>query len=168
LKVSALSGGGMLLSFIFPGFELNAAPILVADFTPNAYIKISANGNIVLLAPNPEIGQGVKTSLPIIIAEELCVDWKKIKVELAPLDSKFGRQTAGGSGSVRGRFAELRKIGATAREMLVTAAAQTWNVPPTECVAENGTVLHKPSGKKLSFGELAAKELLWKCRQILP
>lgn len=154
LKITALSGGGMLLSLAFPN-SAEAAP--VADFTPNVYIKIGADGTIILQAPNPEIGQGVKTSLPIIIAEELCVDWKKIQVELAPLDSKFGRQMAGGSGSVRGRFAELRKVGATAREMLVTAAAQTWNVSPSECTAENGMVIHKSTGKKLGYGELAAK-----------
>ena len=154
LKITALSGGGMLLSLAFPSIA-EAAP--VADFTPNIYIKIGADGTIILQAPNPEIGQGVKTSLPIIIAEELCVDWKKIQVELAPLDSKFGRQMAGGSGSVRGRFAELRKVGATAREMLVMAAAQTWNVSPSECTAENGTVIHKSTGKKLGYGELATK-----------
>ena len=129
LKVSALSGGGMLVSFSLLNQVSEAMPVEDAVFTPNVYIKISSNGTIVLLAPNPEIGQGVKTSLPMIIAEELCVDWKKIQVELAPLDSKFGRQTAGGSGSIRGRFTELRTLGATAREMLVTAAAQTWNVP---------------------------------------
>ena len=154
LKITALSGGGMLLSLAFPSIA-EAAP--VADFTPNVYIKIGEDGTIILQAPNPEIGQGVKTSLPIIIAEELCVDWKKIQVELAPLDSKFGRQMAGGSGSVRGRFTELRKVGATAREMLINAAAQTWNVSPSECMAENGTVIHKNTGKKLDYGELASK-----------
>ncbi len=161
LKVSAISGGGLLLSMVLPGFEANAAPNVVpnaaADYMPNIYIKIQADGSIVLLAPNPEIGQGVKTSLPIIVAEELGVDWKKIKVELAPLDSRYGRQAAGGSGSVRGRFAELRKMGAAAREMFVNAAAQTWNVPAADCTAEDGMVLHKSSVKKLSYGELAAK-----------
>jgi len=111
---------------------------------------------IVLMAPNPEIGQGVKTSLPLIIAEELEVNWQTIQVELAPLHSAMGRQTAGGSGSVRGRYTELRTIGATAREMLVAAAAQTWSVPVTECAAANGEVTHTPTGKKLSYGALAA------------
>src|SRR5678815_2900945 len=109
------------------------------------------------MAPNPEIGQGVKTSLPMIIAEELCVNWKKVQVEVAPLETKYGDQSAGGSGAIRGRFAELRTVGATAREMLTKAAAQTWNVPDAECVAEDGSVIHKASGKKLSYGELAAK-----------
>src|SRR5262245_55878809 len=122
LRVSAVSGGGMLLSFslLNEWFETTSPGDPV--FTPNGYIRISADGTIVLMAPNPEIGQGVKTSLPIIIAEELCVDWKKVQVELAPLDGKYGDQTAGGSGAIRGRFAELRRIGATAREMLVKAA----------------------------------------------
>jgi isoquinoline 1-oxidoreductase subunit beta len=147
----------MLLSFSMFDLSAEAKSLEDAAFTPNAYVRINADGTVVLMAPNPEIGQGVKTSLPMIIAEELCVDWKKIKVELAPLDSKYGNQTAGGSGAIRGRFAELRKVGATAREMLVTAAAQTWNVPKTECIAEDGFVIHKASGKKLSYGELAAK-----------
>ena len=109
------------------------------------------------MAPNPEIGQGVKTSLPMIIAEELCVDWKKVQVELAPLDSKFGDQTAGGSGAIRGRFAALRTVGAAAREMLVQAAALTWNVRREECTAEDGSVVHKASGKKLTYGALSSK-----------
>jgi len=157
LKVSALSGGGMLLSFSLLEQAVEAMPFEDVAFTPNGYIKIGTDGNIILLAPNPEIGQGVKTSLPIIIAEELCVDWTKIQVEFAPVESRYGRQAAGGSGSIRGRFNELRTAGATAREMLVTAAAQTWNVPPTECTAEEGSVVHKPSGRKLDYGKLASK-----------
>ena len=115
----------MLISFNLFNLPAESKALDEMAFTPNAYIKIAADGTIVLLAPNPEIGQGVKTSLPMIVAEELGVDWKKIKVELAPLDGRMGRQTAGGSGSVRGRFSELRTVGATAREMLTTAAAQT-------------------------------------------
>ncbi|MCA0383877.1 MAG: molybdopterin-dependent oxidoreductase [Bacteroidetes bacterium] len=156
LKVSALSGGGMLISFNLLQLSAGAQPADSEPFAPNAYIKISADGSIVLMAPNPEIGQGVKTSLPLIIAEELEVNWQTIQVELAPLHSAMGRQTAGGSGSVRGRYTELRTIGATAREMLVAAAAQTWSVPVTECAAANGEVTHTPTGKKLSYGALAA------------
>jgi isoquinoline 1-oxidoreductase beta subunit len=157
LKVSALSSGGMLLSFTFLIGMVKANPVEDAAFIPNGYIKINSDGTIVLMAPNPEIGQGVKTSLPIIIAEELCVDWKTIQVEFAPVEKKYGTQSAGGSGSVRGRFNELRTAGATAREMLIAAAAQTWNVPATGCTAEHGEVVHKASGKKLSYGALASK-----------
>lgn len=156
LKVSALSGGGMLISFNLLQLSAGAQPADSEPFAPNAYIKISADGSIVLMAPNPEIGQGVKTSLPLIIAEELEVNWQTIQVELAPLHSAMGRQTAGGSGSVRGRYTELRTIGATAREMLVAAAAQTWSVPAAACTASNGEVTHTPTGKKLSYGALAA------------
>ncbi len=157
LKVSALTGGGILLGLVFPSFETSAAPTATADYMPNIYIKIKPDGTIVLMAPNPEIGQGVKTSLPIIIAEELGVDWKKIEVELAPLDNRYGRQTAGGSGAIRGRFNDLRKMGAATREMFVNAAAQTWNVLAADCIAEDGMVIHKSSGKKLSYGELSSK-----------
>lgn len=146
----------MLISFNLLQLSAGAQPADSEPFAPNAYIKISADGSIVLMAPNPEIGQGVKTSLPLIIAEELEVNWQTIQVELAPLHSAMGRQTAGGSGSVRGRYTELRTIGATAREMLVAAAAQTWSVPVTECAAANGEVTHTPTGKKLSYGALAA------------
>jgi isoquinoline 1-oxidoreductase beta subunit len=157
IKVSALSGGGMLLSFSILNEAAEARSPADSVFAPNAYVRINADGTVVLMAPNPEIGQGVKTSLPLIIAEELCVDWKKVQVESAPLDSKYGRQMAGGSGAIRGRFAELRTVGATAREMLVTAAAQTWNVAAAECTAEDGTVIHKASSRKLGYGDLAAK-----------
>lgn len=157
LKVSALSAGGMLLSFSFLNEAFGKQPPDDAVFTPNAFIKIGADGTIILMAPNPEIGQGVKTSLPMIIAEELCVDWKKVQVELAPLEAKYGDQSAGGSGAIRGRFAALRTVGATAREMLIQAAAINWHVLREECTAEDGSVVHKASGKKLSYGALASK-----------
>ncbi|HEV8506839.1 MAG TPA: molybdopterin cofactor-binding domain-containing protein [Chitinophagaceae bacterium] len=157
LKVSALSAGGMLLSFSFLSNGVAAQPVDDTVFAPNVFIKIGVDGTILLMAPNPEIGQGVKTSLPMIIAEELCVDWKKVQVELAPLDSKYGDQTAGGSGAIRGRFAALRTVGATARDMLVQAAALTWKVPSAECTAEDGSVVHKASGKKLTYGALSSK-----------
>jgi isoquinoline 1-oxidoreductase beta subunit len=155
LRVSAIAGGGMLVGFSMI-YKTDSA-LTEGEFTPNAYIKITPDGTITLMAPNPEIGQGVKTSLPMIIAEELCVDWQKINVESAALDAKYGNQVAGGSGSVRGRFESLRKVGATAKSMLVTAAAQILNVPAEECYAENGSVIHKPSGRKLSYGSLASK-----------
>jgi len=156
-KVTALSGGGMLLGFSFIDHKDEGQLMNEDGFAPNAYIKISDDGTIILMAPNPEIGQGVKTSIPLIVAEELCVDWKKIQVESAPLDSKYGSQVAGGSGSIRDKFKVLRNAGAAAREMLITAAAKTWNVPQDECIAEDGVITHKATGKKLSYGELAAK-----------
>jgi isoquinoline 1-oxidoreductase beta subunit len=158
LRVTSLAGGGMML-----GFELFAkvVPQVMADdvmFSPNAYLIIDPKGIVTLMAPNPEIGQGVKTALPMLLAEELDVDWKKVIVNQAPFDTeKYGNQSAGGSGAVRSRWESARKAGATARYMLVGAAAQTWNVAAEECYTENGFVIHKPSGKKLNYGELVTK-----------
>lgn len=158
LKVTSLAGGGIML-----GFELlaNISEGAMAEgvmFSPNAFLTIDPKGIITLMAPNPEMGQGVKTSLPMLLAEELDLNWDKLKITQAPLDvPKYGNQTAGGSGSIRSRWEAIRKAGATARQMLVLAAAQTWNVSETECYTENEFVIHKPSGKKLSYGELAGK-----------
>jgi isoquinoline 1-oxidoreductase beta subunit len=157
LKISALAGGGVLF-----GFELlsnaNAEAISgSAVFAPNAYLSIDPQGLVTLTAPNPEIGQGIKTSLPMLLAEELDVDWNKVVVTQAPFDKeKYGNQVAGGSSGIRTRYEPIRKAGATARYMLIAAAAQTWNVPAQECHTDNGWVIHT-SGKKLSYGELAGK-----------
>ncbi len=146
-------GGGMLIGFPMVSKSEAASN---AVFSPNAYLKIGADNTFTLIAPNPEIGQGVKTSLPMIMAEELDLDWKKVKVEQAGFDPElYGRQVAGGSGSVRSRWQEARTAGATARALLVAAAAKTWGVDVTECHTEAGFVHHKKSGKKLSYGELA-------------
>lgn len=158
LKITSLAGGGMLL-----GFELlaNATAETMAGaplFAPNAYLSIDPKGIITLIAPNPEIGQGVKTALPMLLAEELDVDWNKVVINQANFDKeKYGNQSAGGSGAIRGRYEPIRKAGAVARHMLVAAAAQTWNVPAAECTTENGFVLHQASGKKLGYGELATR-----------
>jgi Aerobic-type carbon monoxide dehydrogenase, large subunit CoxL/CutL homologs len=158
LKVSSLAGGGILFGFEMlagqPGVETAAAE---AVFSPNAYLAIDPKGIVTLMAPNPEIGQGVKTALPMLVAEELDVDWQKVIVQQAPFDTvKYGNQSAGGSGAIRGRWESIRKAGATARHMLVAAAAQTWNVPVEECSTENGYVIHT-SGKKLGYGELSSR-----------
>jgi isoquinoline 1-oxidoreductase beta subunit len=158
LKITSIAGGGMLVGF---NMLVDAAPSPNAAgtiFSPNAYISIDANGLITLMSPNPEIGQGVKTALPMILAEELDVQWDKVIVEMAPLDqSKYGSQTAGGSGAIRSRFMPIRTAGATARVMLISAAAQQWNASEADCYAENAFVIHKPTGKKLGYGELTAK-----------
>src|SRR5690349_16364972 len=160
LRVSALTGGGMMLGFhlLANAADDEAAAVTEAAFSPNAYLTIDASGLVTLVAPNPEIGHGVKTAIPMLLAEELDVDWEKVVIKQAALDSKaYGQQVAGGSGAIRSRFEPLRKAGATARAMLVAAAAQQWNVPAGECSTENGFVYHKASGKKLSYGELASK-----------
>lgn len=156
IKVSSIASGGLVV-----GFNMLSIETAVADtpgtFTPNAYVSIDSKGVITLMSPNPEIGQGVKTALPMILAEELNVQWDKVEVEMAPLEAKYGQQTAGGSGAIRSRYTPIRQAGATARQMLITAAAQTWGANESDCYAENAVVIHKPTGKKLSYGELAAK-----------
>ncbi len=156
LRVSMIAGGGMLVGFSALS-HAETADMDATPFSPNAYIKISPDGKITLMSPNPEIGQGVKTSLVMLIAEEMNVDWQTIEVEIAPLDAKYGSQTTGGSGAIRSRYMPLRQAGATAKAMLVAAAADTWGVAATDCYAENGFVVNKASGKKLSYGELATK-----------
>jgi isoquinoline 1-oxidoreductase beta subunit len=161
LKVSAIAGGGIMVGF---NLLVDANPVKHAAgtiFSPNAYISIDTNGLVTLMSPNPEIGQGVKTALPMILAEELDVKWDEVSVEMAPLDqSKYGSQNAGGSGAIRSRFMPIRNAGATARQMLITAAAQQWGVNEADCYAEDAFVIHKPTGKKLKYGDLAAKAAL--------
>ena len=146
LKNTALAGGALLIGFdpFRSGsvFSLNKNSLNGPGdvlFQPNAYLRIGADGIVTIMAPNPEIGQGVKTSLPLLVAEELDVDWNAIKVEQAGLNTKsFNRQVAGGSGSVRSSWKSFRTAGATARRMLVEAAAAGWNVQADECSTEKG------------------------------
>ena len=154
LKISGLAGGGMLVGLQLLSNKTDAA-WADPEFSPNVFIKILPDNTITIFAKNPEIGQGVKTSLPMIVAEELEVDWKKIVVEQGHLDSRFGAQFAGGSTAVKTNWAQLREAGATARSMLIEAAARKWNVPLSDCKAENGIVSHTTSDKKLTYGELA-------------
>ena len=154
-KLTALATGGFML-----GTEVNGESDTPADavFTPNAFIKISSDGSITLIAHMPDMGQGVKTSLPMLIAEELEVDWDDVIIEQAVANEKvYGRQTAGGSQSVPVNYTRLRKLGAAAKEMLVRAAAQEWDVPVSRCVGESGAVKHTASEKVLTYGELATK-----------
>ncbi len=157
LKVSALAGGGFMLGFQALAKGMSDLP---ADevFAPNAFLKIDGSGIVSLMAPNPEVGQGIKTALPMLVAEELEVDWAKVVIIQAPLNTKdFTRQVAGGSGSIRSSWDSFRKAGATARQMLIEAGAQTWGVSVDECYAEKGFIVHRSSGKKLGYGELASK-----------
>lgn len=155
LKASTLAGGGLLLSFQANSFS-SLLETEAEVFQPNAFLSITPDGIITLMAPNPEVGQGVKTSLPMLVAEELDADWTNVRVEQAGLDTKnYQRQVAGGSGSVRSSWESFRKAGATARQMLMEAAAQRWNVPVSECFTQNGFVIHQSTGRTLNYGALA-------------
>jgi isoquinoline 1-oxidoreductase subunit beta len=131
------------------------APMANAPLRPSVYLAIDTDGTAYIVAHRSEMGNGVRTSLPRIVADELDADWSRVKVVQATGDEKYGDQDTDGSHSVVSFFIPLREAGATARLMLVRAAAQQWNVPATECTAEMSTVVHKPSGKKLGYGELA-------------
>jgi isoquinoline 1-oxidoreductase beta subunit len=160
LRVTALAGGGMLLATYIDPFggpgDLAAAD--AADFEPNAYIRITADGAVTIIAKNPEIGQGVKTMLPMLIADELDVDWRSVTVEQAPLDTvKYTGQSAGGSNATPSSWLPMRRVGAAARAMLVTAAADTWGVPAAECTTAAGVVHHRASGRQIAYGPLTAK-----------
>jgi isoquinoline 1-oxidoreductase subunit beta len=156
LKLSSLASAGLMLSINFLDSKIaKASPDAPATFEPNVYLKIGSDNKIIIIAKNPEIGQGVKTSMPQIIAEELEVDWSKIEIQQGVLDNRYGAQFAGGSTGIKTNFDTLRKAGATAREMLIEAASRKWNVSLDKCYAENGVVFQKGSKEKLSYGELA-------------
>ncbi|HEX8943469.1 MAG TPA: xanthine dehydrogenase family protein molybdopterin-binding subunit [Gemmatimonadaceae bacterium] len=161
LRVTSLAGGGILLGSylrVFDTAEAFAATPSAGEFVPNAFIRMTPDGIVTIIAKNPEIGQGVKTMLPMIIADELDVDWANVRVEQAPLDTtKFTGQGAGGSTATPINWIPMRRVGAAARAMLVTAAAQTWGVPETECETSSGTVKHGASGRSLPYGQLLDK-----------
>ena len=163
LKVSAAAGGGLLLSFILPRTILSretAGATTAEVFAPNAFIRIGRDGWVTLIMPYVEMGQGTYTSIPMLIAEELEVDLTQVTLEAAPPDERhyansiFQIQATGGSTSVRAAWEPLRLAGATARMMLVSAAAQNWKVDPTACHAEKGEVIHATSGRRLKYGAL--------------
>ncbi len=165
LQIGAAAGGGLLISLYLPEVaypEVSDKLKFVgpATFAPNAFVRIGTDDSVTIIVNKSEMGQGVYTSLPMLLAEELEADWTKIKVEAAPVDAAynhtaFGIQMTGGSTSTASEWERFRKAGATARIMLIAAAAQKWNVDPLSLHAENGYVIHAASGKRASFGSLA-------------
>jgi len=166
IRSSALAGGGLVLGF---NWMVGCKPMdtEVAErvkkaipnewFDINSYLKIGENGLVTIMSPNPEIGQGVKTAMPMIVADELDVDWFDVVVEQAPLSTDFDRQVAGGSQSIRSSWDGLRMAGATARTMLVATAAEAWDVDPAACTVDKGIVFHPDKNQSMDYGTLAKK-----------
>ena len=168
IKSTAVAGGGMMLGFSWLA-GCKSEPTIVEEvlqmpdewFNINGFLKIGENGVVTIMSPNPEIGQNIKTSMPMIVAEELDIDWKKVVVEQAPLDTKlYKRQLAGGSQSIRQGWKSLRMAGATARRMLCEAAAKSWEVPVEEITTEAGILYHKATEKSGHYGEFASAAAL--------
>ncbi len=161
LKLTSITGGGLMLGFSWFSVEAEVPHIVTAsnfagELGFNSYLSISTDGTITIFSPNPELGQNIMTSFPMIVAEELDADWSKIKVVQAPLDTvKFDRQLTGGSGAIPHSWKRLRNAGATARNLLIQAAAKRWSVPVEECTTANSFVIHEKSGKRAGYGELA-------------
>jgi len=162
LQVSGAAGGGLLLSVFLPAARGTADEASASGFAPNAFIRIEGDSRIILTMPYVEMGQGTYTSIPMLIAEELEVDLQHVLLEHAPPDEKlyanplFGVQATGGSTTIVAAWEPMRRAGATARTMLVAAAAYRWNVDPGSCRAQAGRVDHLPTGRSASYGDLAA------------
>jgi len=162
LRNASVAGGGLVL-----GFYLHAAAAQqiakpssiseASEFRPNAFIRIAPDGVVTLISKQPEIGQGIKTSLPMVIAEELEVNWKDVLIVQGDLNPIYGRQSAGGSTSTPVNYEEFHLLGATARTMLIQAAAQIWGVSVDECHAADSAVHHRVSKRSLGYGELATR-----------
>jgi isoquinoline 1-oxidoreductase beta subunit len=157
LQVTTASGGGLLIgAYAAPHAAAQQTPPPPPPFEATAFVRIAPDGTITLISRNPEIGQGIKTMLPMLIAEELEVDWKSIKVEQADFDAKYGLQTTGGSRAASNNWVPMRQVGAATRHMLIAAAAKSWGVPEAECFATNGRVYHRGTDRSLGYGELAS------------
>jgi isoquinoline 1-oxidoreductase beta subunit len=160
LQISALAGGGLLLGFHFePTLDAQAPQgPPPPPLSPNAFIKILPDGKVVIIAKNPEVGQGIRTSLPMILADELDVDWNVVTYEQADVDAaKYGPQSAGGSTGTPTNWTPMRQVGAAARQMLIAAAAQQWGVPAADCTTASGQVRHAASNRSVGYGAIATQ-----------
>src|SRR5262252_7570165 len=161
LRVTAIAGGGLMLAPVLGPLDQALAASSSTEAggaSAGAFIRIAGDGTITIMAKNPEIGQGVKTMLPMLIADELDADWADVTVEQAMSDpARYGDQFAGGSRATPSNWDTLRRVGAAGRQLLIAAAAQAWNVPAAECSAAMSKVTHRPSGRKLGYGELVER-----------
>jgi isoquinoline 1-oxidoreductase beta subunit len=147
--LKSVSAAGLLVTFSYSS-RLRAAEAAAL----NGFVRIAPDGIVTIMAKNPELGQGVMTSLPMLIAEELDIDWKHVRIEQADSDPKrYGVQRAGGSRAIGQHWEPLRQVGAAGRMMLIQAAAQQWNCPTSECRTEPGVVIHSPSGRMADYGK---------------
>src|SRR6058998_1896312 len=161
LETAGAAGAGLVISFYLPSGLRFRSPT-AGPFAPNAWLRIGEDESVLVIVDRSEMGQGVTTALPMLLAEELEADWSRIRIEFAPADKAytnpmFGMQGTGGSTSVRAAYTPLRKAGAAARELLVAAAAETWGVDKAACRAEQGAVIHTTSNRRLTYGKLVAK-----------
>ncbi len=147
------AGAGLVIGFYLP----HGSGSRKESFFPNAYLRITPDNKVTIVVARSEMGQGIRTALPMILAEELEADWKQIEIEQAGASTLFGDQTTGGSASIRTTWDPMRKAGAIAREMLISAAALTWGVPRSACAAESGHIKHAASNRSLTYGELIDK-----------
>jgi len=147
------AGAGLVIGFYLP----HGSSSQKDSFSPSAYLRITPDNKITIVVARSEMGQGVRTALPMILAEELEADWKQIEIEQAGASTLFGDQTTGGSASIRTTWDPMRKAGAAAREMLISAAALTWGVPRSTCTAESSHIKHAATNRSLSYGDLVAK-----------
>jgi isoquinoline 1-oxidoreductase subunit beta len=158
LQLTALAGGGLALNLYRSPLAAAQGPGTPPALTPQAFIRIAPDGVVTIMARASESGQGMRNMLPMLIAEELDVDWKDVRVQQAELNEKiYGEQFSGGSANTPQGWEPMRRVGAAGRQLLITAAAQTWSVPEAECTTQSSRVLHSASGRSSSYGELAAK-----------
>ncbi len=157
LKITGVAGGGLVLGVSFSLPREAAAQGGAAVFEANPYVQVRPDNTVVIFSKNPDVGQGVKTAMPMIVAEELDVDWSQVEVAQADIDQRYGQQMAGGSTSISSNWATLRQAGASARAMLVSAAALEWGVPESELTTDAGFVLHASSQRRVAYGALAER-----------
>src|SRR3954468_1391368 len=155
LKLSGFTSAALVIGFSSKGKEIAAVGDINETYKITPYVIIEKGGKITIMNPRPEMGQGTYQSVPALIAEELEVSLDQVIIEQTSGEKEFGRQVSGGSSSVRGNYKDLRKVGASARTMLLKAASDSWKVPVEECYAENAKVYHKPTGKNVDYGDLA-------------